>query len=61
MPKHRITNEDMFIPKICPICNNDVFEEKDETCSWECERILDIFKQDMDESFYEDEGLYGDF
>lgn len=47
MPKHRITNEDMFIPEPCSICGNLVFDENTETCCGECEAVWCIFEDDM--------------
>jgi len=57
MPKYRLTNEDMFKPNLCPICGNDIFDEDAETCCWECESIFNIFKEDYEENFYENEYL----
>ena len=52
MPKYRPTNEDMYKIRPCPICGGDIFEEDEETCCWECESVMQIFKKDMEESFY---------
>lgn len=56
MPKHRLTNEEMEKVMPCPICGGDIFDGK-ETCCWECESVMEIFRKDMDEDFYEDEWL----
>lgn len=54
MPKHRLTNEDMFKPKSCAICGNDVFDEETETCSWECDQQWQIFEDDFRKDYEED-------
>ena len=55
MPKHRPTNEDMEKVKPCPICSGDVFDEDMETCCWECEQVMEIFRKDVEEDFYNEE------
>ena len=61
MPKHKLTQEDMFVPKSCAICGNLVWNEHDETCCWECEQQWQIFIEDLEDYWYEDNFLYEDF
>ena len=48
MPKYVPTLNDMYETKPCFICGRDVLDENTDTCSPECQQLMESYKEDLE-------------